>query len=370
MRWLAIAFMLMVQPVMADTYRTFGDSIARGDGASVPANAWSAMVAAELGRTNNNFASGGDMVADIVRRGIYGQTLAAGDISAIYAGTNDQWKYGTNATKRAYTISGLRNVILWLATTSKVKAIAGGVESGAWANTPIIGVGRYTTQVGATKEFTCNGTIAYVGILGADNGLGAQYEILKNDVSVGTFNSNVPGVKTYNNWPYLDYVDRIPCQPGDVIKVKNLGGNLHVQWFTDNNQAVKPRVVFGTVVKMSPAAYAQWGGSDANVAAFNADYLALASALQADGFDVVLADNSANNNSTDLLSDGVHPSNAGHLKMKDAYSAALGQQQPPPEGDEFTFENVPVYRRKLNDAPDGTFWIDDGAERKQITVQP
>jgi len=316
------------------------------------------------------------MAADIVRRNLYDQTMAEGDLSVIQVGTNDQRWYGSNPTKKGYTLDGLRNVIVWLATSTKTKARDVGGETGSWSNTVILGIGRTTSQAGATKTFVSTGTVAYLSILCSDNNVGATYEILKNGISIGTFTSNATGVTTYNGWPYVDRLHRITgLTPGDTITAKNLGGNFYVQWFADNNQIVKPKVFFANIIRKTSAAYAQWGGSDENVVDYNAGYTALESELKGDGLDVTMVDvHSALNNSTDPITghlhpaDGVHPSNLGHSVEKDVFYAKItGQQQP--QGQQ-TFQAAPIYRRLIDGVPDGTYWIDDGEARRQITIAP
>lgn len=381
MKWIIVfATILCGPPAMADTYRVFGDSIAEGSGATSPATTgWAAQLASSLSLTYNEFAYGGDMAGDITRRGLYSQTMAAGDISAVYVGTNDQRFYGNdNPTKMGYYIESLRNALVWLATTSKIKAMDIGGETGSWGNTALHGIGRSTTSAGSTKTFTNTGTVAYLTVIGVDNGYGGSFEILKNGTSIGTFSSQAPGCSTIPQppgkptYPYTAKNIRIPnLTPGDTITYRHISGYGYVEWFADNNQAVKPRVLVGNIIRA--AAGYQWGGSDANVAAYNAALASMVAELVADGLDIVLVDvHAALNNTTDLHpADGLHPSQQGHDKMAAAYiDAAQGEQEPPPPPPAETFETAPVYRRKINGVQDGTFWIDDGAERKQITTVP
>lgn len=384
-KFLALAFLLFAFPAIAAD-RSFGDSITDGTGADSPqtTNGYIPKLAALLGTTITNLAHGGDMQPDQTNE-VYSVNVAAGDRSVIMLGVNDQRIYGVNSTKRGYFRDGMRNHIAWLALGTKKKARDVAGETGSWDNTQLYGIGRHTTANGATKSFTNTGTVAYLSMLVHDNGGGCLYNLKKNGTLIGSYDGNTTGSNTYLGYPYTERLHRITgVVNGDVIAFEKTGGpHCYVEWFADNNQTIKPKVYVGNVIKAAPSY--SWGGSLANVQAYNTDIAQLVSELGSDGLDVTLVDAySALNDSTDLHpADGLHPSQAGHDKLAQVFYNAMATVPPPtcPPGQTgtppncvtppptLTFQTVPVYRRLNNGTPDGTFWIDDGTSRKQIQVQ-
>ena len=358
-------------------YYAFGDSLTDGSGADAPihTNGYAWKLATRLGLPLTNFAHGGDMVPDQVGRA-YSIRPAADDLFTIMLGVNDERIYGVDATKQGYFRDGLRALVTWLALGQRTLAVNGGVETGnSWTNTALYGIGRRATAVGDSKIFTNTGSVAYLSMIIAPSTL-CTYTLTKDGSVIGSFDANAPGVTSYNGWPYSERLHRIVgLVPGDQIGITMTGGSYcYVEWFGDNNQAGKPRVFVGNVVRQvsgGPQGYAMWGGSDANVAAYNVDVAQTVVDLHADGLDVTLVDVwSVVNTTTDIWQpvDGIHPTQSGHNKMADTFYNAIMGAGPPP-GDSFTFTLAPVYRRLNNGTTDGTFWIDDGASRKQLPVQ-
>lgn len=96
--------------------------------------------------------------------------------------------------------------------------------------------------------------------------------------------------------------------------------------------------------------------------AYNTELNARMAELIADGLGVhVVPCCAALNYSTDLLSDGVHPNDGGHFKIKQAFETAMGWQPSQPPA--VTYTQVPTYR-----GSDGFWYVDDGANRRKLTV--
>lgn len=366
--------------------RVVGDSIAEGSGANSPAwtNGWAGQLGAALSTTMIDVAHGGDMVADGIAK-MFAHNVAAGDRTFIYVRTNDQRIYGVNAAKQEYSDNALRAMLVWYGTGAKTKAINGGAESGSsWTNTAIHGVGRRATTVGDAKTFTVStgATVAYLSALSA-TGAGCSYHVKKNGTLIGTYNSDTSGTVTYNGYNYSNRLHRIAgVTGGDQIRFEMATPSYcYIEWFADNNQAIKPKVFVGNVIRAAPGY--SWGGSQANVQSYNAALATMVSELQSDGLDIVLVDlysvvNDSTNATTGHLhpNDGLHPSQLGHTVMKDAYLAAVnGGTPPPPPPPTITFSSAPTMKRLNNGAHDGTFWIDGGngcphATCRQLSIVP
>ncbi|HET6890485.1 MAG TPA: SGNH/GDSL hydrolase family protein [Pyrinomonadaceae bacterium] len=339
------------------TYRAFGDSITDGTGASGEASKWRNVLGTALGVSITSFAHGGDMVGDQTNE-VYSVQPVAGDVSLISLGVNDQRIYGANTVKQAYFRDGLRNHIAWLALGSKQTARSVGGEAGVWSNTGILGIGRASTSVGSTKTFTLEGTAVYVSLILADSaGANGPYEISIDGGSPQSFNSNAPGVTSYNGYPYNERLHRFAglSSGTHTLQVKMTGpSNLYVQWAAGNAQTVKPKVFVGNVIKANGY---QWGGSEANVLAYNVDIAAVVAELAADGLDVTLVDLcSVVNPASDLHpADGLHPADSGHAKIAEAFRLAITGQQSPPEEPPITYQTATLLK-----GSDGVFYVDVG----------
>lgn len=345
------------------TYYCFGDSIPDGTGASVEANKWRNVLASQLSVSITNLAHGGDMVGDQTNE-VYSVATGAGGVSLIQLGVNDQRVYGESATKQAYFRDGLRNHIAWLALASKQTARSVGGETGSWANTGILGIGRSSTAVNSTKTFTVSGTSVYVGLIIVDTaGAAGTYEIRVDGTLMGSYSANAPGVSTTlqgSPYPYNERLHRFAglSNGAHTVQVKMTGpSNLYVQWAAGNAQSVFPRVFVGNIIR--PNGY-QWGGSLANIQAYNADTAQTVADLRADGLDVTLVDlYSAIDPATDLHADNLHPNDAGHAKIAAAFRSAIVW-----ENLEHQFSPVTVLKRD-----DGLFFIDNGETLIQLVTQ-
>jgi hypothetical protein len=109
-------------------------------------------------------------------------------------------------------------------------------------------------------------------------------------------------------------------------------------------QTAFPRVFVGNIIRqadVSGSGYSKWGGSDANVASYNADVAQIVSDFRSDGLGVTLVDvHSALNNTTDLSPDGLHPAPSAQDKIAAAFFSAMAVGT--------TIASAPIYRRLVN----------------------
>jgi lysophospholipase L1-like esterase len=282
---------------------------------------------------------------------VLGFHVAAGDRSTIMLGANDERHYAVDSTKQSYYRDGLRNLIGWLALASKQTARSVGGETGAWSNTQIQGIGHATSTLGASKTFTVSGTTVYAAVTLADSaGNNAPYSISIDGVVQGNYASSAPGMISIGAPTPYAYADRLHRFAGlaagnHTITVTQTGaGNLAVEWAAGNAQTAFPRVFVGNIIRQADASgsgYSKWGGSDANVASYNADVAQIVSDFRSDGLAVTLVDvHSALNNTTDLSRDGLHPVQSGQDKIAEAFLSAITAGT--------TVANAPIYQRLIN----------------------
>jgi lysophospholipase L1-like esterase len=338
----------------------YGDSITTGVGASVPANAYLQKLKTALAVTASMVATTGDMAADQSWR-IYGMAADPTKDTTIMLGANDAQIYGASAVKREAAINFLRNVVVWSMCQTKVNARSM-TATGSWSNTPVNSIGRVSAVAGSTLEATVSGTAVYVSYilqnLGASEG---QFDVLIDGVVMKTVTLNGTQVgNTQNGRSYSGACIRIGgLAPGShTVKIVTKNGNsCHIDYVAGSDQPSDPRVFVADVLKRSIASYGASGNSDANVAAYNADYATMIADLASDGHsvlpvhfpDITLAD----------LNDGLHPNDSGHAKIAvDFQSAILGTVVPPA----YTYTLMNVYQRN-----DGVYVIGDGPEpRPQV----
>lgn len=309
------------------TTHLFADSLGASSGASDPAvTGWFPKFLAATGLTGNNKARPGGMVGDSAAV-VYGTSLAAGDSAIIAFGVNDQRTYGVSSDKLGYFIDGLRNHAIWLASGAKQTARSVAGETGAWSDTGILGIGRSSTSVGSKKQFTVSGETVYLSVLRVEAGGGtATYSVKVDGVAVGTFDSSAPGVTSPHTgtYPYTERLHQFAgLSAGDhVVTVEMTGGsNLYVQWAAGNTQTTKHPVFICNIPY--PNGY-QWGGSAANIDAYNAAITGLIAELVADGFDVKKIDiNAAISPAIHCHADGLHLNDAGYAVYSDSAAAVV-----------------------------------------------
>jgi hypothetical protein len=311
------------------TFRLFADSFGDGSGASTPANAYASLIANDLAVTIVNASHGGDMWADQAEE-VYAAVVVDGDTSLIELGCNDQRIYGTDLTKRGYYLKGIAAHIGWLGCSNKIRARdTAAIETGSWEDTgAYFGVqahGRCGLAVGATKTFTVNGYVAYLCHL-AQDGQGGAFEVKIDGVSKGTFQTNAPGMTTYNGRGYGPQLLRFgSLGPGQhtVQVTQTQAGRAYIEWATgSSDQTFRPKVFVANITRSGTY---QWGGSEANVTAYNADLQVLVNEFIQQGFAVTLVDiNSAVDPLLDLAGDSLHPDDSGHRKIADAFVNAIG----------------------------------------------
>jgi lysophospholipase L1-like esterase len=357
--------LLLAFAVGAQTISAFGDSQTEAT-YTASANRWRTILAGNLGQTITSYAHGGDQVGDQLPFFVARTAPGASDKSIIWLGTNHQ-KLGVDATKQGYFKDALRSVILQRALATKQAAASVAGESGTWAGTGLwTSFGRASSAVTSTKTFTVSGTSVYLGMLIVDTaGAAGTYEVKIDGGTAQSFSSTAAGLTSPNGYPYSERGHRWAglSSGSHTIEVKMTGAsNLYVQWAGGSAQSVKPKVYVANIPRMSSASglgYAAWGGSTANVQSYNTDIAAVVAELVADGLDVTLVDlYSVLNDTTDLHSaDGLHISDAGHVKVAAAFYSAMGGSPPP------TVTYSPLYK-----GSDGLYYTDAMGAKVPTTV--
>ncbi len=329
---------------LAIAFKAYGDSITNEVGASSPANAYINLLATSRGwsLTTNN-AVDGDMVPDQADP-VFAEVIGDGEQSTIMLGTNDQRFYEESVPKRTAFKVGHAALLAWLAIPDarKQKGQDADSETGTWTDTSSAyggTLGRQSVVAGSTITFTVYGTVAYFCSI-LQNSIVATFTVSIDGVVRGSFATG-PGatITSVNGRTFTPQLIRIPgLSEGShslvVTVVTASGGNpVYALWAT-GNQGHKtkegPNVWVGNVPRFTSAGYTASGGSDVDVAAFNAMIRANVTQLAADGLNVALVDSASRlNPAVDLGGDGVHPDDSGHAVIANAFIEAINQIQKP-----------------------------------------
>ncbi|KIQ02239.1 hypothetical protein RU07_12400 [Agrobacterium tumefaciens] len=307
------------------TLFTFGDSITEGAQSTSAAKRYANLLASALGATLDNSGVSTAMVMDQYST-MFSKMPLYGDIGTVAFGTNDQAKYDLDPAKRGYFIDGITAYILWVACQPRLATAANGVAfTGTWSNAGLA-LGCYASSFpGAKATFTASGSAIVLGMY-RQFGNASTFRVRIDGVDKGLFSTN-GDVRTIlgTAWgPMCLVFDGLGAGSHSVEIEVVTGGSaaniVYFHWFCSLSTA-RNRVAVGNIPQAIAYTY---GGSAANVDAYNADIAALVARLATAGADVRLADVSSALAPSDMF-DNVHPNDAGHAKMAIVFKNSLQQ---------------------------------------------
>jgi lysophospholipase L1-like esterase len=309
------------------THYAFGDSITAGTGASLQANCYVNRLNTDFSLTTVNGGVSTNMVMDQAPK-VYGVNTVAGDVSTSMLGTNDQAQYAAQGSAGlAYYIDGLRALSVWLASECSLATPANGVSfSGAWGTGYAYSM-HGASAAGATAAFTTTGDVFILGTL-RQVGNASTFTVTVDGVLKGSY-ATAGAVTTLLGVAYGPYGIAITGLGAGshavAINVTHADASNPVYFHWYSSCAPKSKVVLGN----TPHALAYtFGGSNANVDAYNTALAALAAELSGYGLDVSVIDSCSQLNPGDMY-DNVHPNDYGHMKIRTLfYKAITGNAAP------------------------------------------
>ncbi|MCJ7447894.1 MAG: hypothetical protein MUO72_09385 [Bacteroidales bacterium] len=321
------------------TRRAFGDSITHGYISNVddPTNAFVNLVANETGWTIVNQGIISTEMADNVGGQIYLNPTLIGETYLLLSGYNDARHMGA-AGKKTF-IDALRCALCWLAIPNSAKRYGQDGSITLWpaadwhhlilypTGTGII-LDEYCSVNDYTATFVANGTTIYIAYTARPiAGIGATFTVTIDGVLKATVDTSaVVPVSAIPFWPSLVRISGLTTGDHTVI-IKNIinGKFLNLDWIASNGSlpAYSPQVFSGNTLKMNVAGYAIGGptynnASDVIIDDYNLDHLALINELAGDGLKVNYVD-ACSEYAKDVGADNIHPSLAGHIKIKNAF---------------------------------------------------
>jgi lysophospholipase L1-like esterase len=326
-----------------------GDSFTDGTGASTSAKKWANIFKIAKRLTGLvNVAVGGSMVWDQAAV-ILQRAVALGDTNTMLLGFNDQRIYGSNASRRQVWSRSYLAMAWWLATVAAAKiyyndprVTLGGSGGSHWAGAGAYdnlgGVGQTvisSKSVGDYVDVKITGRVGYIMSL-AQNDNAATYSIEGDGVQRGIYSAFLD-VPTHLGKSYGPVMHRVEfgtdAEHTIRLKVETIPNAASTVFFVVAGGSARqrdekaPMLACGTLSRCTSAGYAvnPAGASDATTAAYNDVIASVVNQLAADGLNVALAHSGDTRPSTDTWGDGVHPNDAGHAFIAQAFVEALAQ---------------------------------------------
>lgn len=318
------------------TLTAFGDSITVGSGSTGGNTGYAQRVAAALGEPLDNRGISGAQVPDVAAKSYTVGPWSPGDRRIWLAGYNDMRARGASPLGLAAIRRPLAAQLVWLALPAANRVIGqspSAVVSSGWGATPAYGgaLGRSSMTAASTWSAVVEGRVIYLGMtamIGSTYGPEAEVSIDGMPICVARYCDSVPNQSGLNYAPFLARIDTgVEGAHTVVVTVRTSTGYVYVDWVGGNAPGDRPTVYLGNCLRMPAASYGMFApfnkGSDAAVEAVNRMMGCLVCGLQADGLDVRLVDASAAFDPVNVAADGIHPNNAGHQQIADAFLLAM-----------------------------------------------
>lgn len=307
-------------------YKPFGDSVSAGKGTAgytvgPGASYYPDIVAMMAGKRLLNLAVGGMMAADACDV-VYANPLEADDSTSLFFGVNDSRQYGTDANKLACYKSILAALTYFLGQNCISAQTC--PSAGTWSPS---GYYYASTTPGSRINFTFNGDVLTFGY-GQQRSPGVyagEFKVTSDGVDMGHFSFGPPAdFTTFDGRTYATMLGRIAgcgtgCHAGAIEVVS---GSVYLNWI---GQSIKPNPIYLLTTYLMN--FYGPNGSDAAVAALNAQVAAVAAQAAADGLNVTCLDTGSTIDRTvDLLAvnplgqpDGLHPTQQGNANLASAF---------------------------------------------------
>lgn len=331
------------------TLTTIGDSITAGSGASdfngtiSPAKGYAPLLAAHYGWTLNNTGVSGNYVADQGDEA-FAQTPATGSVYTVFLGTNDKLGGSVDATEQTQrelnSASGHLALLLQLAIKQNANKVRGQemtVLSGSWSNLgPTVdphGVASSTN--GSALEAVVQGR--HVVLVGWWNAVqSGKFAVSINYKNIGTFDATPFGARTVGKdgreyGPFALVLSDLAkgthkvriavtstTNANNVVRVSFIAG---LDGIVDHTN---PLVAVGNLHRFTDAADTANGiafGRNERLNNLIGSNIAICQKLGLNVVPVELYEKI--DPAVDCPLDGIHPNDAGYVKFKDAFVAAI-----------------------------------------------
>lgn len=353
-------------------YRALGDSITAGTGASDAVHSYIGLLNTNLPTTFNNKGVSTRMALD-ASTDLYSLSPApaAGDVSIIMFGVNDEAQYATDATKRGYYIDAVRAMAVYLAAqTTDINTTNATFTGSGWGTAAF---GSYASQnAGDTVTFHTTGKSFVIGGL-CQYPNAATFSVTVDGVNKGTFSTGAADPTTILGLHYgvmaLGFSGLGNGSHTVVCTIVNGGSNggAYFDWFSSNVPQAK--VIINNIPHQNAFVGALANGSNANVDTYNSALAALGVELQGYGLDVTVANICAALTSADVAPDNTHPNDGGHNKIYVADYTLITGSAPVTGGGTGGGTGITYGTTAIYLGSDGNFYVKDtAAAYHQVSV--
>lgn len=333
-----------IEAQIASFMNGVGDSVAAGSNATTTENQYRSLVAANYGATVFGTPVGSTQIVDQVtsdgagRNQVFFTTgYSPDDYWTWMAGYNDMRYHGTNATALETFARCLRAAVAWISRMPdqcKQTSHADWSFTGTWSTSTQANLAtRFSSTASDSATVTVDGTavtLCYMGRWGL--GDGATVNVTIDGTSVGSIDTNLGISSGYGGGSPTRFALM-------AVRFAGLSAGAHTVQITiasagvaqlafvcGTGTATTPDVRLSGPLKMASAGYSSSSpynqGSDAAVALYAAAVESIAAEAAADGRKVRYIDINDYWTISNMDTDLVHPTNAGHVQLADAFIAA------------------------------------------------
>ena len=316
-------------PITASSLDSFGDSITAGTGASATANRYVNLVAANTGWTLTNHGVGGTRAPDGADL-VYAANPSNSTQYVLAFGYNDLINYGTNSAGQSTFTDALTAEAAWLAvpSTKRVKGQDSAITySGAWSNASNYGgsISKSSSAAGNTATYSFNGDTLLIGYTRLASGTGTFAVAIDGASPITVTGQNAVATdngRTYS--PALKIISGL-SQTHHTAVITVSSGTVNLDWLAGISASAQsytgPNVFLGNIIRVSVNAYGTPPSydRDALVGTYNDLIRTAAASLQAVGLKINPVNENAAWTSTNVYSDAVHPNDAGHAEIAQAF---------------------------------------------------
>ena len=325
-----------VTPAAITAYAHFGDSVTCGGGASAPANGYAALMDATVAGPNTNFCHFGDEAEDTTLL-VYAHanpTVSSAQTYTVMTGTNDVWLCGTYPGCEANYTEELTAALAWLAipASDKVFAQATTVRTGSWANDDTVraGLGLASSVAGSSVTFSVQQAVAGRSLYlawRATVGSVASATVAVDGTVVDTvegYGNGAEPVQTQNGATTTAFLKTYPLGAAGMHQVTvtvaagaPAGDAFTVLWAgaptATYTKTGVPHLIVGGILSEN------YGLRTDVTALYDGIVQTAVNGLKTDGLDVQFAATHSILTAPDDYVDILHPNDAGHKKIAQAF---------------------------------------------------
>ena len=318
----------------------FGDSITCGSDASTLSLAYSYLLQFDFGSPSTIWCRSGDQAEDMARLWVYPHTNPANTRNVpvtVLIGTNNAYLYGGSGAGYASNFqNSLRASLTWLAIPSSNKILgqsAGVTKTGTWTNdnTLFSGSAIKSTVNRSTARFsiTTTGQPIYIGYRAFDSNTGTA-TLTIDGLLQGTLNAfGAAPIATFKGETDTVFVQRYPVSAGShpvVIAVNSSTAASNIfsfVWAGTPDYPFNPKVISPPRVFVGGVIREQSDANPTYTSTYDAYVQSVAAQLAGDGLPVTYVRARDYVNATTDMDDIVHPNDAGHGHLRDAFENAI-----------------------------------------------